>query len=268
LKGLLFAATLLFISTSAWATTVTSGFVSTSVNSDFEAQYRLTGDNVTLNCVTFLRCGSYQAGFSGPFTTVADLGTPVSLDSRFSVTDFIAAEPSTNLTLNGTTYRTRGTFDFTVGTVVRAPVVTAPFTFAGDLDLLHPTTLAHIGDLTLTGRGTATATFDPFTARTLRFDFTSPPPQLGDIIFIEPSMFDGVLRQTGLTAADLRGQSVTLQPMGGGFLARPITLSFNDNAQPVLINPEPASVTLVGTGLGGLWWLSRKRRWKSSQGAG
>jgi hypothetical protein len=164
---------LLFSTTPAWAVTVSGGFVTTSVVNDFSAQYNLTGSNFSMVCSSPTGlCGHYNYTPTTPFAVVAPLGTSTSLDSRFIIEP---GGPPGQLILDGTTYRARGTFDFTVGSVIRQPSVTAPFTFTGQLDLLHPETLHDLGDLHLNGQGNVTATFDNFTARSLMFNFTAAP---------------------------------------------------------------------------------------------
>jgi hypothetical protein len=128
---------LTLISAPAWGVPVTDGFIHTGTTAlDSNALYSMTGPDFSLDCQGVRVCGVLGVpgvgGFQGP-------GNP--LDTRW----FISASSfpgSSNLVLNGTTYHARGTLDFTVGQVLPAPTVTAPFTMVGNLDLLHPKTWA------------------------------------------------------------------------------------------------------------------------------
>jgi hypothetical protein len=179
----------LFTSVPAWAVPVTEGFIRTSVGEDFSALYSMTGPDLSLHCTGIRLCGDLDprsVGGHGP------PGTPVSLDSRWFI-DVSSLPQVTNLVLNGTAYRAQGTLDMTVGQVLRAPTVTAPFTLAGTLNLLQPGTLVDVGDLTLTGRGTVTAQFgtEVGVLQSIRFDFlngsgpgTAPIPEPTTVLLL------------------------------------------------------------------------------------
>jgi hypothetical protein len=170
----LIAVTLLFIS-SAWAVTVTGGFVTGPSAED--ADYHMTGSNFSLACTAFTRCGQFDA--SGPlFVGTFFTGNPtVQMDTSVFISPGTTGFESNEVMWEGNRYRAFGLLNFD-GPLIAPPApgsLTAAFTMSGTLDLLHYETFAPLGTtLSLTGQGSAVGLFgNPGDLLSIRYDFAN-----------------------------------------------------------------------------------------------
>lgn len=179
LIALVFAG-LLFTS-SAWAVTITEGFLTAGVTSIFEAQLSFHGENFSLACSSAQFCASavplssvgYPFASSQPFGAAVDLDTGVLLSSPFTRNMLLVDGVSGHAVQSGSY-----AFQFLVPAVAVAPVVSAPFSFSGELLPVDDAGRRSGANIVLTGAGIMTASFravpqDLFTLANLRFDFAA-----------------------------------------------------------------------------------------------
>jgi hypothetical protein len=230
----------LLFTSPAWAETVTitNGYASTSVERPYEASYSTLG-GFGLGCYEVYNCGDFQS--TSPFFAAGTANRQ--MDTVLEIN-----EMGHLLTWAGQQYKVRGTLYFdgpVVSPLARGSIeISAPFQMSGTLSLLHVSTLAPLGEVTLTGLGRGhTVLNSDGTPWWVSYSFYTSWGGFTDTLYYLPGMVTFTLPNLN----ENEPPPIHGSPTNG------------NGAAPVV--PEPSTVLLLASGLAGVgFWRHRAPR--------